>query len=278
MKKEKTPRARRVREFLAAFVCRVRANKISFAIYALMGVITSLVIVLTFIDRQYESTFTAVLSLLLFMLPTFVEESFRIKLPVALEIVAVLFVFCANILGEIFAFYTLLPFWDDMLHYTSGFIFAAFGFSLVELFNRNVKFDFHLSPIFVSTVAFCFAVTVGVVWEFFEFGADMLLHTDMQKDMMVRELYSAHLNPAGQAPIGIGEIAHTVITTEGGEVVHLGGYLDIGLFDTMKDLLVDVLGALLFCIIGFFYTGHSAHARLARQFIPRVEPDSRAEE
>lgn len=265
----------RLRAFLAAFVFRVKTNRVSFVIYALMGMITATVTVLTFIDGQYESTFTAVLSLFLFLLPTFLEESFRIKLPTALEIIAVLFVFCANILGEIFEFYTLLPFWDDMLHCTSGFIFAAFGFSLVELFNRNGRFDFHLSPIFISTVAFCFAVTVGVAWEFFEFFADRILGTDMQRDSVIGEIHSAYLNPNGQSPIGIDGISHTVITSEEGMVLRIGGYLDIGLLDTMKDLLIDVLGALLFCIIGFLYTGHRAHARLARRFIPRVEPPSR---
>jgi hypothetical protein len=119
----------RLKAFFFSFAARVRANRLSFVIYALMGLITATVIVLTFLGGQYESTFTAVLSLFLFLLPTLISEGLRIKLPEALEIIAVLFVFCANILGEIFSFYTLLPFWDDMLHYTSGFIFAAFGFS-----------------------------------------------------------------------------------------------------------------------------------------------------
>lgn len=261
----------RLKAFFFSFAARVRANRLSFVIYALMGLITATVIVLTFLGGQYESTFTAVLSLFLFLLPTLVEEGLRIKLPEALEIVAVLFVFCANILGEIFAFYTLLPFWDDMLHYTSGFIFAAFGFSLVEILNRNTKFDFHLSPFFVATVALCFAVTVGVVWEMFEFGADVLLHTDMQKDTLVGEIHSALLNPLGQAPVGIGEIASTTVVSETGETLVIAGYLDIGLLDTMKDLFVDLLGALLFCTIGFLHMRHSSHGRLARRFIPRVE-------
>lgn len=272
----KRRRTRRVGGLFRAFGRRVRENRLSFAIYAVMGLITSAVIALTFIGGQYESTFTAVLSLLLFLLPTFVEESFRIKLPVALEIVAVLFVFCANILGEIFEFYTLLPFWDDMLHYTSGFIFAAFGFSLVEIFNRNMRFDFHLSPIFISTVALCFAMTVGVFWEFFEFGADMLLHTDMQKDMQVGEIHSALLNPDGQTPVRIEEIEETLIRRRDGSTVLVDGYLDIGLLDTMKDLFVDFLGALLFCIIGYFYSAHATRGSIARRFIPRVEDETRS--
>ena len=260
----------RLRHFFEHFQKKVHANKISFATYVIMGCITVAVIVQTVINRQFESTFTAVLSLILFLLPTFVEESFRIKLPTALEIVAVLFVFCANILGEIGAYYTKFPFWDDMLHYTSGFIFAAFGFSLVEIFNRHRDFDFHLSPIFLSLVALCFSVTVGVVWEFFEFACDVFLYTDMQKDFIISSIYSAEMNPAGQAPMPIPDIVQTVITTAEGEQVTVQGYLDIGLLDTMKDLFVDFAGAFLFCVIGYFYSNNSAKGKIAKQFVPRV--------
>ena len=263
----------RIRGFLRSFAKKVRNNKFSFVIYVTMGVITSVVIFLTFIAGHYESTFTAVLSLFLFMLPTFVEESFRIKLPVAMEIIAVLFVFCANILGEIAGFYVLFPFWDDMLHYTSGFIFAAFGFSLVEIFNRHARFDFYLSPAFISLVALFFAMTVGVMWEFFEFSADILLGTDMQKDFIVHNISSIRLGDGEKLPVRIRDIAQTVIITESGETVTVDGYLDIGLLDTMKDLFVDFLGALFFCTIGYFYTGHSKKGKLARRFIPRVESD-----
>lgn len=254
----------------ASFFAKVRKNKISFLIYVLMGSLTSAVIVLTFLQGQYESTFTAVLSLFLFLLPTFVEESFSIRLPTALEIVAVLFVFCANILGEIAGFYVLFPFWDDMLHYTSGFIFAAFGFSLVEILNRHTRFDFYLSPVFISLVALFFAMTVGVFWEFFEFFADLVLGTDMQKDTLVYNVNSILLGDGEKAPVRIGGITATAVTGDVGEVL-IAGYLDIGLFDTMKDLFVDFLGALLFCTIGFFYAGKSKRGRLARSFIPRVE-------
>lgn len=258
--------------FWAAFSQKVHANKLSFAVYVIMGCLTVAVMVISFLNGHYESVFTAFLSLTLFLLPTFVEESFRIKLPMALEIIAVFFVFCANILGEIAEFYTLLPFWDDMLHYVSGFIFAAFGFSLVDILNRNTKFDFHLSPIFLSLVALCFAVTVGVVWEFFEFSADTLLHLDMQKDFLVEHIYSAELNPDGQAPIRIYDIVQTVVTTADGTVYTIDGYLDVGIIDTMKDLFIDFAGAFLFAVIGYFYTaGTSPRARIAKQFVPQVK-------
>ncbi len=270
MKRERAKLQDRLKHFFAAFAKKVRANKVSFSIYVLMGLITVAVIVLSIMDGNYESVFTAVLSLILFLIPTFVEESFRIKLPMVLEIIAVLFVFCANILGEIAAFYTRFAFWDDMLHYVSGFIFAAFGFSLVDILNRNRNVEFHLSPLFMSLMALCFSVTVGVVWEFFEFSADYLLHMDMQKDTVVTNIFSAWLNEHGQTPISIEDVSQTVITTADGELHTVQGYLDIGLFDTMKDLFIDFAGAFLFCTFGYFYSSNSRRGRIAKQFVPRV--------
>ncbi|MBQ9784509.1 MAG: hypothetical protein IJW29_03310 [Clostridia bacterium] len=270
MKRTKVKFGDRVKHFFAAFAKKVRANKISFSIYVLMGLITVSVIVFAIIDRNYESIFTAVLSLILFLIPTFVEESFRIKLPMVLEIIAVLFVFCANILGEIAEFYTRIPFWDDMLHYVSGFIFAAFGFALVDILNRNRNVEFHLSPIFMSLMALCFSVTVGVVWEFFEFSVDYFLHMDMQKDTVITNIFSALLNENGQSPFPIEDVTKTVITTADGEVYTVQGYLDVGLFDTMKDLFVDFAGAFLFCTFGYFYSSNSRRGRIAKQFVPRV--------
>lgn len=270
MKKTKIKRKDRLKHFFAAFAKKVRANKLSFAVYILMGLITVAVIVLSALDGNYESIFTALLSLVLFMIPTFVEESFRIKLPTVLEIVAVLFVFCANILGEIGEFYTRFPFWDDMLHYVSGFIFAAFGFALVDILNRNKNVEFHLSPLFMALMALCFSVTVGVVWEFFEFSMDFLFHTDMQKDTIIDAIFSAKLNETGQSPFPIEGIADTVITTDSGEVYTLKGYLDVGLFDTMKDLFIDFAGAFLFCSFGYLYSSNSRKGRIAKQFVPRV--------
>ncbi len=267
---------RRFRTLLRHFFQKIRANRISFAIYVLMGAITVSVIVLSAIYRNFESTFTASLTLILFLLPTFVEDSFHIRLPTTLEIIAVIFMFSANILGEIGEFYTRFPMWDNILHYTSGFMFAAFGFTLVDIFNRHRKLDFHLSPFFLALVALCFSVSVGVVWEFFEYGMDVLFLTDMQKDFSVTSISSAYLNPDGQAPVEILDIAGTVITTADGRVFSMDGYLDIGLNDTMKDLFVDFAGAFLFSVFGFFYARHTTKGRIVRQFIPQVydEPDA----
>ena len=93
-----------------------------------------------------------------------------------------LFIFSAEILGEISSFYVLFPFWDTTLHTLNGFLAAAIGFSLVDLLNRSDRVKFDLSPLFLSITAFCFSMTIGVLWEFFEFAMDQFFALDMQKD------------------------------------------------------------------------------------------------
>ncbi|MCD8018939.1 MAG: hypothetical protein LUF92_04950 [Clostridiales bacterium] len=115
-----------------------------------------------------------------------------------LETVIVIFIFSAEILGEINAFYVKIPVWDSILHTTNGFLMAAIGFALIDIFNRSEKFSIKMSPYFVAFVAFCFSMTVGVLWEFFEFGMDWFFGTDMQKDWIVSAIHSVKLNPNGE--------------------------------------------------------------------------------
>ena len=110
------------------------------AVYWILRLIVIGVMVMTIIHKNYESTFVCVLVLILFMLPRFVERNFRIELPSTLEIIILVFIFAAEILGELKSYFITYPHWDSMLHTTTGFISAAFGFALVDLLNRNKAF------------------------------------------------------------------------------------------------------------------------------------------
>ena len=131
-----------------------------------------------------------------------------------------------------------------MLHTINGFICAAVGFSLVDILNQNAKFKFQLSPFFLAVVAFCFSMTIGVLWEFFEFGMDIFFNMDMQKDTIINEINSVVLTPDGS----IGQIYDINNVIINGNDLGLNGYLDIGLFDTMKDLLVNFIVGLILMI------------------------------
>ena len=160
-------------------------KKSTIAIYFIIRILIVLEIVSCIIRRDYHSVFIGTLSLFLLLLPSIMERKLNIDLPDTLEIVIILFIYSAEILGEINSFYITVPHWDTVLHTINGFLCAAIGFSMIDLFNRNERFSFKLSPLYLAIAAFCFSMTVGVIWEFFEFGCDQLLGLDMQKDYIV---------------------------------------------------------------------------------------------
>lgn len=257
----------------------IKENKGKFIFYILIRLFVVGMIVIQALNQNFENVFVCVLTLILFMIPAFVERGLKIELPNTLEVMIILFIFAAEILGEINEFYVLLPAWDTMLHTINGFLMAAIGFSLVDIFNRSERTKFFLSPVFLAVVAFCFSMTIGVLWEFFEFGADMILHTDMQKDTFVSQFASVSLHPEGRnIPIPVNDITQTIIKTADGTSYTLGAYLDIGLIDTMKDLIVNFFGAVAFSIIGFFYIKSRGKNKFADRFIPKLMPEEDEEQ
>ena len=163
---------------------------------------------------DYSQTFLIALTFFMTYYPSILEKRFGVYLPNRLEIAITLFIFAAQVLGEMNNFYERISWWDTMLHMTSGIILGLVGFLFVYLLNENGDKNVNLSPVFVVIVAFCVAITMGVFWEFFEYGVDRLLGYNMQKFRL-----------PGQD----------------------------GLVDTMNDLIVDAVGALIACIGGWIY-------------------------
>lgn len=233
----------------------IKENKSTFVIFVILRILVIIVGVRQFFVGNYENVFLCAATLVLFMVPAFIEKLFKVHLPSILEIVVLVFIFAAEILGEISDYYVKFAFWDTMLHVTTGFLAAAVGLSLIDILNRSTRIGLSLSPLFVVLVSFCFSMTIGVLWEFFEFGADVLFLTDMQKDTVVTNISSVLLNsePINKSII-IKDITETVVN---GQSLGINGYLDIGLYDTMKDLFVNFVGAVTFSLFGFFYTKYS---------------------
>lgn len=246
----------------------IRQQPAVFAVYVVLRLIVVAELVLSILRGEYESAFICLLVLILFILPFFIQQNFGIQLPTTLEIIILLFIFAAEILGELEGYFITYPNWDTMLHTTTGFLCAATGFALIDILNRNSRIKFQLSPIYVALAAFCFSMTVGVLWEFFEFGMDRLFHLDMQKDTVVQSITSVMLDPTNSnTPITIDSI-HSVAVN--GNDLGFDGYLDIGLYDTMEDLFVNFIGAVTFSVIGYFYIKHRGKGKLARAFIPTL--------
>ena len=259
----------------------VKDQKGVFILYSILRLLVVLIAIRTIMLHNYEATVTCLLVLALFFVPSLLEETLKIKIPPLLEGIIYCFIFAAEILGELGHFYTQFPIWDTMLHTLNGFLFAAVGFSTVDLLNRTSK-NINLSPLYLTMVAFCFSMTIGVLWEFFECGADIFLGQDMQKDFIVDHFQSVKLDPTNsQQVIHVDDITGTVIQTASGKTFTIdGGYLDIGILDTMKDLLVNFIGAVVFCSFGFAFLKHGEKRKVASHVVEglRLKPEMKGEE
>lgn len=260
---------------------RFYKNKTTLAVYLVLRALIIFILVRAVLRREYQSVFLCALSLVLMIMPSIISRKLKIVLPDTLEIVILLFIFAAEILGELNSFYVRVPHWDTMLHTINGFLCAAIGFALVDMMNRNDQFTFQLSPLYLAIVSFCFSMTVGVLWEFFEFSGDYFLGMDMQKDTIVTAIHSVNLDPTlTNTVVHIRDIADVIVVHSDGtqQALGLGGYLDIGIIDTMKDLFVNFIGAVVFSFIGYFYVKKKGQGKVAHRFIPKVEAPEEQQE
>ncbi|MGI6333758.1 MAG: hypothetical protein ACOX1A_03940 [Saccharofermentanales bacterium] len=158
------------------------------------------------------------LGLVVMALPSLIQRRWELTIPNYMFLLYYAFLFCAIYLGEVWDFYHRIPFWDLILHAFSGAMLGALGFSLVSMLNEAPNIRFRLSPLFVALFAFCFALAAGTVWEIYEFTVDRLLGLNMQKYMLA----------------------------DGTELVGAAA-----LHDTMEDLIVDAVSALIVSILGY---------------------------
>ncbi len=241
-----------------------RESKGTFIFYTILRILVLITLIRCLIHGNFQSAALCVLSLLLFLVPALLEDKMKLTIPPVFQAIIFGFIFAAEILGEVNHYYVRIPGWDTMLHTMNGFLCAAVGFSMVYLLNRGSK-HINLSPFYLTVVAFCFSMTICVLWEFFEFSMDQFFFLDMQKDFIVKEFGSVTLDPEQMGtPIHVKDITDTVIHTASGKTYTIdGGYLDIGILDTMKDLLVNLVGAVVFSIIGYTTLKFSKSSKVA---------------
>ena len=243
-------------------------SKVKLTVYIVLRALVTVCMIAQIFNGNWHNVMTCVLTLILLMMPTIVSKKLSINLPTALEVIIVLFIFAAEILGEINGFYVIFPRWDDMLHTTNGFLAAAIGFALIDVLNRAENIKMTLSPFFVAVVAFCFSMTIGVLWEFFECSMDMFFGKDMQKDTWIASFNSVAINPDGlNVPVHV-DVGSVAVNGETWDK-----YLDIGLYDTMHDLFVNFIGAAVFSLLGFVYIKNRGKG-FASRFIPTLKTQS----
>lgn len=244
------------------------SDKRAIAVYVILKFLIIFCLIREIFLQNYHNALLCVVTIVLFGVPTFAREKLKVNLPNALEISILIFIFAAEILGEIENFYGNIPSWDMILHTTNGFLAASVGFSLIDLLNKEVK-DINMTPLFVAIFAFCFSMTIGVLWEFFEYSADTFFQNDMQKDTLITSVSSVSFNEElKNEVVTINDIDHTVLyDAEGNEIIVIkDGYLDIGIKDTMEDLFVNFIGALTFSIFGYLYIVNGEKFKLANAF------------
>ncbi len=245
----------------------------SLAIYLILRFLVILCMIAQLLRGDLNNALLCLLSLILLFAPLFIQNKFEITLPDALEIAIYLFIFSAEILGEINNFYGIIPHWDTMLHTINGFLATAVGYSLVKLLNNNSE-EINLSPFYLCLVAFCFSMTIGVLWEFFEYSGDKFFNLDMQKDTIVETISSVELNKEKKnKAVTLKNIGKTIIYDKEGNELQVinNGYLDIGLNDTMKDLFVNFIGALVFSLIAYISLKKNKENKFINKFVPTKE-------
>lgn len=219
----------RSERFRFVFFCVCELFAIGSCVYACFSGVTSKILICLF-------------SVLLLPLPTLIAKWLHFTVPTPLYIGILCYAVCP-MLGHAYHFYYLIPWWDTFLHACGGVVFAMFGAYLPTLFDKDKAPSLLLCALF----GFCFSVTISALWEFIEYGCDRLLGSDMQQDAIIDNIYSYLL---GEQTGVIGSITDIENVIVNGKV--LTGYIDIGLIDTMTDMLFETLGALVYTLLYLF--------------------------
>ena len=245
-------------------------------VYLILRLLVILITLHNIYLKQWSNVFLSILTLLLLVLPALISRRAQIELPTTLQVVVLIFIFAAEILGSLSNFYGRFSHWDTMLHGLTGFIATGIGFATIDILNKKEDFMFSIAPKFVAVVGICFSMTVGVVWEFGEYFMDNNFGQDGQKDTVVQTIRSVRLTkPYGSQMDVIDNIIETQIVyvnEQGQREVFIveDGYLDIGLHDTMKDLIVNMGGSIIFSVFGWLYLENRNKYNFAGRFIPKI--------
>ncbi|MBQ8685521.1 MAG: hypothetical protein IJ514_05080 [Clostridia bacterium] len=212
-------------------------------------------------------------SVLFVCVPDIAQRLFKFRIATPMYIFILAYAVCP-LLGHSYDFYYNVLWWDKLLHITGGVVFALFGAYLPKLITKDESCNMWICIFF----GVCFSVSVAVLWEFFEFAMDTFFHTDMQKDTLVSSVYSYKFNEAIGGKLSTILNIEEVVTVVNGEYV-IDGYIDLGRIDSMLDLLVETLGALVYAVAYAIDKGvHTSFHMLADKKAESVDKPSEAEE
>ncbi len=225
-------------------------NRVVLAFYVILSFFVIICLVREIVSNDIKHCFTCILILILFLIPSIIHSKFKIKFSPVLEIMIYILNFSSLILGEVLAFYIHIKIFDTVLHLLYGFVMSSIGFSLIDILNKKQRHN--LTNKFIILFCIYYGVTTGVMWEVFEYSMDKIFKVDMQKDTIVTEISSVKLNDRDDNKPKTIKI-ETLIINDIDYIEKYGGYIDIGLNDTMKDIIVNLIGTLIFSVIASAY-------------------------
>lgn len=237
------------------------------SIYIVVTMVTIVILLHELMTEDFYHCFLCAVTLAVFAVPWIVEKMFRVKVGTGLKLGVWWLMFGAEILGEMNNFYGRIPFWDTLLHTSSGFLAAGLGLSLAM---RWCDGKGKIAPIMGVLFAVTFSVTTSVIWEFCEFTTDQTVLTDGQKDRIIKNVSSVKLNPEKvNKPLIIKGVQRTVLYDANGDELYVieDGYLDVGIIDTMKDMFVNLVGAVVFAWGAWGYLEGKKHRKFVRWFL-----------
>jgi len=243
-------------------------SKTTMSVYLVIKILIILLLLKIITSNEFSSILLCIVVFFLLDLPFYLSKKLKIKIPNGLMIYSFIYLFFTQILGEVCHFYQLVPHWDSFVHFLNGFLSSSIGFSLIMLLNSR-RMMFKLSTLFVIITTICFASTVGLTWEILEYIADSVLKIDSQNDFYISEINTITLDPKKEGNIiSIKNISYTILYDKNdNQLIKLDGYLDIGLNDTMKDLIVNTLGTITFIIFEYLYIINNKKYHYMKNFI-----------
>ena len=220
-------------------------------IYLILSILVVVCLVREIIFGDNKNIMICIVVLVLFLIPSIIHSMFKISFSSYLEVMIYILIFSSEILGEVFGFYIHIKMFDTMLHILYGFVMSCIGFSLINILNSNRNI-FSFAPKVILLFTICYGVTTGAIWEIFEYSVDKIFKEDMQKDTIITEISSIKLNDNDDNKVKTVEI-ESLIVNGTDYIEKYGGYVDIGLNDTMKDIIINLIGTILFSLFAGAY-------------------------
>ncbi len=206
--------------FPKKYIVKVIANRNRIAIGAIRLILFAEVLASIY-EFNWMALFISFLALVLSFSPEFFRRRYQIVLPTFFQFFIIVFIFATLFLGESQSFYYKYWWWDSLLHLFSGVALGFTGFLIVHLLHKTGGFN--ARPVLFAVLAFCFALAAGTLWEIFEYFSDRFLSLNMQKAKNLCEIGATYCD------------------------THLG------VVDTMRDLILDTIGALYASVVGYLY-------------------------